>query len=201
VPAWLVDLFARYGYPVVFFGVCLENAGLPVPGETVLLAGAALAHFGRLSLAWVIVVAACGAVVGDNVGFLIGRLGGRVLAERYGPRVGLTSARFAQFDRFFLRHGPVTVFIARWVTGLRVVGAMLAGGSGLSWRTFLFYNATGAAAWSISIAVAGYSLAYSWATLENWIGRVGVAGLVCFGIVVVLAIRANRRDPASSSGD
>ena len=201
VPDWLVELFARYGYAAVFFGVCLENAGLPVPGETVLLAGAALAHFGRLSLAWVIVVAACGAVVGDNIGFLIGRRGGRVLAERYGPRVGLTRARLAGFDRFFLRHGAKTVFIARWVTGLRVVGAMLAGGSGLPWRTFLVYNVMGAAAWSTSIAAAGYFLAYSWKTLESWIGRVGVMALLIFGVIVVLAIRASRRDPASSPGD
>lgn len=196
MPAWLIDLFARYGYAAVFAGVCLENAGLPVPGETVLLAGAALAHFGRLSLPWVVVVATAGAIVGDNVGFLVGRRGGRILAERYGPRVGLTASRLAEFDRFFLRHGPKTVFIARWVTGLRVVGALLAGGSGLPWRTFLVYNATGALAWSVTIAAAGYWLAYSWNTLEKWIGGVGTAALVAVGVIVVLAIRANRRDPA-----
>ena len=86
------------------------------------------------------------------------------------------------------------------MTGLRVVGAVLAGGSGLPWRTFLFYNATGAVAWSVSIAAAGYSLAYSWNTLENWIGRAGVAALAIFGIIVVLALRANRRDPAAPRG-
>jgi membrane protein DedA with SNARE-associated domain len=197
VPAWLVDLFAKYGYAVVFVGVSLENMGLPVPGETVLLAGAALAHFGRLSLVWVIVAAASGAVIGDNCGFFIGRRGGRVLAERYGPRIGLTRARLAAFDAFFLRHGPKTVFIARWVTGLRVVCAVLAGGSGLPWRTFLFYNATGAVAWSVSIAAVGYSLAYSWETLESWIGRIGVAALVLFGLVVVFALRAGPRTPAA----
>ena len=73
MPQWLVDLFSRYGYAVVFVGVLLENAGVPVPGETTLLAGAALAQMGRLSLLWVIVCATCGAVLGDNIGFAIGR--------------------------------------------------------------------------------------------------------------------------------
>src|SRR4051812_2511555 len=148
MPPWLVDLFARYGYAVVFAGVLLENAGLPVPGETVLLAGAALSRFGRLSLFWVVVIAVVAAIVGDNIGFFIGRRGGRTLAERHGWRIGLTLARLHEFDRFFARHGAKTVFIARFVTGLRVVGALLAGGSGMPWKTFLFFNATGAVAWS-----------------------------------------------------
>src|SRR5579863_8359439 len=98
----------------------LENAGLPVPGETVLLAGAVLARSGGLSLPWVVATAVCGAIVGDNFGFLVGRRGGRAAADRHGWRFGLTPARLAQFDRFFARYGPFTVFIARFVTGLRV---------------------------------------------------------------------------------
>src|SRR6476659_6817313 len=100
MPEWLLDLFARYGYAVVFFGVFLENTGLPVPGETALLAGAALAPFGELSLPRVILVAIAGATLGDNLGFLIGRRGGRQFIERYGGRIGLTAARLRQFDRF-----------------------------------------------------------------------------------------------------
>src|SRR5256885_14082204 len=123
MPEWLVDLFARYGYWVVLVGVFLENAGLPVPGETALLAGAALAHFGRLSLPWVIATAVGGATLGDNLGFLIGRRGGRALAERYGRWFGLSPRRLELFDRFFERHGGRTVFIARFITGLRVFGA------------------------------------------------------------------------------
>ena len=88
MPAWLVDLFSRYGYAVVFFGVLLENAGLPVPGETALLAGAALARFGRLSVGWVILAAIGGATLGDHVGFFVGRHGGRKLAERHGWKLG-----------------------------------------------------------------------------------------------------------------
>jgi membrane protein DedA with SNARE-associated domain len=192
VPTWLFDLFARYGYWAVFFGVCLENAGVPVPGETALLAGAAMSHFGRLSLPWVIVVATCGAILGDNVGFLIGRRGGRALAERHGPKVGLTPSRLRLFDTFFHRHGAKTVFIARFVTGLRVFGAVLAGASGLPWRRFLFYNATGAVVWATAIAFAGFLLAESWDTLERWIGRSGVIALAVLGVIAVVAYNRAR---------
>ena len=196
MPEWLVDLFARYGYTVVFVGVFLENTGLPVPGETALLAGAAMAHFGRLSLGWVIVTAIVAATLGDNLGFVIGRRYGRGLVERHGWRVGLTRPRLAQFDRFFVQHGARTVFIARFITGLRVFGAVLAGASGLPWPKFLFYNAAGAIVWSIAVATAGYSLAYSWATLERWIGRTGLIGLalvVLFLVIGVIRARRNRQ--------
>ena len=195
MPTWLLDLFARYGYAVVFGGVFLENTGLPVPGETALLAGAALAHFGQLSLPLVIVTAIAGATLGDNLGFFIGRHGGRRVAERHGWRVGLTPPRLAEFDRFFQRHGPKTVFAARFITGLRVVGAVLAGGSGMPWPTFLFFNATGAVVWCTAVACAGYSLAYSWETLERWIGRTGVLALalvVAVGLIGVVRARRNR---------
>jgi len=193
VPEWLVDLFARYGYAVVFAGVFLENTGLPVPGETALLAGAAMAHFGRLSLPWVVVTAVGGAVLGDNLGFFVGRRYGRALVERFGSRLGLTRARLRQFDRFFERHGGRTVFIARFVTGLRVFGALLAGASGLPWPTFIFYNAAGAIAWSTAIGIAGYSLAYSWETLERWIGRSGLIALAVVGAVLVISVVRARR--------
>lgn len=193
MPAWLTDLFARYGYFVVFFGVLLENAGVPVPGETILLAGAALARFGHLSLVWVISIAIAGAVLGDNVGFLIGRRGGRRLLERHGRLLGMTKARLDQFDAFFARHGAKTVFIARFVTGLRVVGAVLAGASTLNWGRFLVFNAAGALAWATTFGVVGYALGYSWETIERWIGHLGLVLLVVLGIVVVLAVGRSRR--------
>jgi membrane protein DedA with SNARE-associated domain len=195
MPEWLLDLFARYGYAVVFGGVFLENTGLPVPGETMLLAGAALAHYGQLSLTRVILTAIAGATLGDNLGFFIGRHGGRRIAERHGWRIGLTADTLASFDQFFHRHGPKTVFAARFITGLRVVGAVLAGGSGMAWPVFLFYNATGAMVWCTAVAAAGYSLAYSWATLERWIGRSGLIALVlvvAVGIIALVRARRNR---------
>ena len=162
MPEWLLDLFTRYGYTVVFVGVLLENAGLPVPGETVLLGGGAMAQFGRLSLTWVIVTAIVAAVIGDNIGFMIGRHGGTG-AGRTARLEGRPHRRPPDPVRsLFQRYGPQTVFIARFVTGLRVFCAVLAGASGLPWPTFLLYNALGAVVWSIAIAFAGYSLAYSW---------------------------------------
>ena len=197
MPDWLTDLFARYGYAAVFGGVFLENTGLPVPGETMLLAGAAFAQYGWLSLPRVIVTAVAGAILGDNLGFFIGRCCGRSLAERYGAVVGLTRERLAQFDRFFHRHGGRTVFIARFITGLRVFGAVLAGGSGLRWPTFLLYNAAGAVVWATAVAFAGYSLAYSWDTLERWIGRSGLVGLALVVVALIVAIVRARRTPRS----
>jgi membrane protein DedA with SNARE-associated domain len=197
VPDAIVALFERYGYWVVLGGVFLENAGLPVPGETALLAGAALAHFGRLSLPWVIAAAIAGATLGDNLGFLVGRRGGRALAEKYGRHIGLTRRRLDQFDRFFTRHGGRTVFIARFITGLRVFGAVLAGASGLRWATFLFYNATGAVVWATAVGVAGYVLGESWDRLEHWIGRSSLIGLALVCAVILVAVLRARRSPPS----
>jgi membrane protein DedA with SNARE-associated domain len=196
VPAWIVDLFARYGYAVVFVGVFLENAGLPVPGETALLAGAALSRSGALFLPWVIATAIAAAIFGDNIGFLIGRRGGRALLNRFGSKLGLTPDRLVEFDRFFDKHGAKTVFIARFVTGLRVVGAVLAGASGLPWGRFLLYNATGAVAWATTFGAVGYFLAYSWETLEEWIGRSGLALLATVAIIAVVAVLRRRRASA-----
>ena len=179
----------RMGRPLCF----LENTGLPVPGETALLAGAAMAQYGWLSLPRVILTAIAAATLGDNLGFLVGRRAGRGLAERFGSKIGLTPARLAQFDRFFHDYGGRTVFIARFITGLRVFGAVLAGASGLRWPTFLFYNALGAIAWCTAIACAGYSLAYSWDTLERWIGRSGlIAAVLAAAIAVIVYFRARR---------
>ena len=194
MPSWLIDLFARYGYAVVFVGVLLESAGVPVPGETALLGGAAMAQFGRLSLVGVVVTAIAAAIIGDNTGFFVGRRGGRALVVRHGSKIGITALRLRQFDGFYERYGPQTVFIARFVTGLRVVGAVLAGGSGLRWRTFLLFEALGAVVWSTAVAAAGYSLAYSWDTLERWIGRGGVIALVIVALVGAFMFIRWRRD-------
>jgi len=195
VPEWIVDLFARYGYTVVFVGVFLENAGLPVPGETALLAGAALSHYGRLWLPRVIITAIAAAILGDNLGFFIGRRAGRALIERHGWRIGLTQYRLDQFNRFFARHGPKTVFIARFITGLRVFCAVLAGASALGWPTFLFYNAAGAIVWSTTIALVGYALGESWDRLERLIGRSGLIAFIIVAALAVFTVVRARREP------
>src|SRR5207302_7099068 len=132
--------------------------------------------------------------LGDNLGFLVGRRAGRALAERHGWKIGLNQRRLQQFDRFFQRHGPKTVFIARFVTGLRVFGALLAGASGLPWRTFLFYNASGAIVWATAVASVGYFLAYSWETLERWIGHSGFVALGVVAVIALIALVRHRRE-------
>ena len=107
--------------------------------------------------------------------------------DRFGPKIGLTPARLEQFDAFFDRHGAKTVFIARFVTGLRVFGAVLAGTSGLPWGRFLVYNGSGAVAWATTFGAVGYFLAYSWETLEEWIGRSGLALLAAAAVIAIVA--------------
>jgi membrane protein DedA with SNARE-associated domain len=193
VPSWLLDLFTRFGYGAVFVGVMLEGTGIPIPGETMLLAGAVLAHLGRLSLPWVIATAIGGGLTGDNLGFFIGRMGGRRLMERYGTFVGLTQVRLAEFDRFFARHGPRTIFFARFITGVRVFCAVFAGSSNLPWRRFAPYNAAGVIVWSVTIGLAGALLGASWDTLERWIGGAGALALGAIAVLAVIAIARARR--------
>ena len=109
----------------------------------------------------------------------------------------MTRERLVEFDRFFEKHGAKTVFAARFITGLRVVGAVLAGGSGMPWPTFLFFNATGAVVWCTAVAFAGYSLAHSWDTLERWIGRTGLIALVLVIIAGLIGIARARRNRQS----
>src|SRR5712664_1504325 len=129
-----------YGYWAVFFGVMLENAGVPVPGETILLAAGFFAAEGHFHLWTVMAVAAFGAMLGDNTGYAIGHKIGRAALERYGRYVRLTPARLARMEKFFARHGNKTILLARFVAGLRVFAALFAGAARMPWRTFALYN-------------------------------------------------------------
>jgi membrane protein DedA with SNARE-associated domain len=181
----LLSYFEQYGYWVVFFGVMLENAGIPVPGETILLAAGFFAEQGRFNLWEVMAIAAVGAVLGDNAGYWIGHKLGRATLERYGRHVGLTHARVAHMDRFFASHGDKTILVARFITGLRVFAALLAGSSRMQWRTFALYNMMGAVLWSFVITLVGYFFGQSWELLERWVKG---AGLIALGIAVVVII-------------
>jgi membrane protein DedA with SNARE-associated domain len=137
----------RFGYLAVAGLVLLEDFGVPVPGETVLILGAVYAGTGRLSIVLVALLAFCGALLGDNVGFAIGHFGGRRLALRYGRYVFLTPARLDKATQFFERHGGKVIIVARFVEGLRQANGIIAGISGMPWRRFLVFNAIGAALW------------------------------------------------------
>jgi membrane protein DedA with SNARE-associated domain len=191
---FLTRFFMRYGYGAVFAGVMLENAGLPVPGESVLLFGGFLAHEGALSLRWVIVLAIAGAIVGDNLGYLLGRHGMVELLRRLRGRFFLTERRFDRAESAILRHGAWAVFTARFVAGLRILAGPLAGGFRMRYRDFLLANAAGAVLWGTVIGVAGYVLGSSWQRLVHFARNLDVAILiVAAGVVLVWAIRMRLR--------
>lgn len=181
----LLSYFAQYGYWVVFFGVMLENAGIPVPGETILLAAGFFAYQGHFHLWWVMTIAAMGAVLGDNFGYFIGRRVGRATIQRYGRYAGLTPGRLVLMERFFAAHGNKTILVARFITGLRVFAALLAGSAHMQWRTFAIYNFLGALLWSVAITLAGYFFGRSWDVLEHWVKG---AGLIALGLGAVILI-------------
>lgn len=187
---WITAAFVQYGYWVVFFGVMLENAGIPLPGETILLAASFFAYEGHFSIFAVIVIAFLGAVLGDNTGYWIGRRGGLPLLERYGRYLFLDAQRLAGLEGFFARHGSKAIFFARFVTGFRVLTALFAGAGGMHWPTFFLYNAAGALTWSTAIGTLGYLFGYSWETLARWIGRGSlIAAAAVLLILVLLWIR------------
>jgi membrane protein DedA with SNARE-associated domain len=175
---------ARYGYLALAASVLLENAGVPVPGETMLLTAAALASQGRLSIVVVALVAATAAIAGDNIGFAVGRAGGRPLLERFGRWVLITPERLDGMDRFFERRGAAAVYFARFVPALRVVGALGAGASLMPWRTFLLFNALGAVSWAAVVSALGYGGASVLTAALPWL-RAAHAG--AWGLLVVTA--------------
>jgi membrane protein DedA with SNARE-associated domain/membrane-associated phospholipid phosphatase len=167
----VLSLIEHYGYLVVFFGVMLESTGVPLPGETILLASGFLAQRGHLDLGDAIVFGILGAVVGDQIGYWAGREGGRPFVLRWGRYVRITPERLERAERFFARHGGKAVFLARFFSGLRVFGALVAGISRMHWRTFVFYNALGGAVWATAVVLVGYFLASSLGLVERWLGR------------------------------
>jgi membrane-associated protein len=178
-----------YGYWAVFFGVMLENAGLPVPGETILLVAGYFSATGQFNIWMVMPIAAVGAVVGDNIGFAIGHHYGRRFILKVGRFFFLTPKRFEYMENYFKGHGNKTILVARFITGLRVFAALLAGASGMRWRIFLFYNVAGAVLWSIVITTLGYVFGHSLPLLIQWVGR---SGTILLGVGVVVAFIAWR---------
>jgi undecaprenyl-diphosphatase len=170
----LLHLIGRYGYLVVFFGVMLESAGVPLPGETVLIAAGALVHRRVLDLGDTLFFGILGAVIGDQIGYWVGRLGGRPFALRWGRYAFITPERLGHAEAFFARHGGRAVFLARFVTGLRVFGALVAGTSRMPWVRFALYNVLGGTVWATAAISLGYFLWASISLVEHWVGRVSL---------------------------
>ncbi len=172
---------ASYGLWALFFLVAAESSGIPVPGETALIAAAVLASQGVMVLWEVLVVAALGAIIGDNIGYWIGRKGGRALLLRWRITRKTAQRLLPPGERFFRRHGPKTVFLARFIAGLRVVAAWIAGITHMRWGTFLKWNALGGIVWAF-----GYGL------LAYYFGKALVDAITTYGLyaAIVLAVVA-----------
>ncbi len=178
-------LLAAYGYWAVLLFVGVESTGIPFPGETMLLAAAIYAgttH--RLALPLVIAAAAAGAILGDNLGFWVGREGGYRLLRRYGRYVHLDERKLKLGMYLFQKHGGKVVFFGRFIAVLRVWAAFLAGTYRLSWPRFLLFNATGGLLWATLYGAGGYLLGQSAQTLK---GPVGIATAVLAVLVLIIS--------------
>jgi membrane protein DedA with SNARE-associated domain len=179
----LTHFFVTHGLPLLFVVIMLESFGIPLPGETALVAFGVLASQGHYSIVWVIVLAAAGAIIGDNLGYwLLGRLGGRALfrkwawLERYSDRV------IPRVERLMHRHGGKTVFFGRFIAVLRVGAAAVAGLAHMPWWRFLFWNATGGIVWATSVGLAAYYGGHAVAD------AIQTYGLYAFGGIAVVLV-------------
>jgi len=181
----LADFFARYGYWVIFFGVMLENGGLPLPGETVLLFAGFLAYQGEIRLVWAIGIAIAGATLGDSLGYTLGRYGGTAFFDRYVKRFKFLARRFEDSRLLFLKHGHWAVFTGRFITGLRVFAGPLAGLFKMPYPRFFLFNFSGAVVWATAIGCVGFLFGNSWDSLSHFIKDFH---RVTLGLVAVLAL-------------
>lgn len=189
--AALLNVPANVGYPLLFLLVGAESAGALLPGETALIVAAALASQGRLSLPLVIAVAAGAAILGDNIGYLIGRRGLRRLIDRPGRWAAGRRRLVERGEVFFARRGPSAVFFGRGLPGLRVVASWLAGANRMPWPRFLVWNALGGIAWASTVGTLAYLLGRSASGSLGAIGFIGVG----VAVVVYLIVRLRRRHP------
>jgi membrane protein DedA with SNARE-associated domain len=189
----MTHFFTHHGLPILFAVVLIESFGVPLPGETALIAFGVLASEGHYSIAAVIGVAAAGAIVGDNLGYwLVGRIGGRALfrrwrwLSRYGDRV------LPRAEELMRRHGGVTVFFGRFVSILRYTVAWIAGLSRMQWWRFLFWNAAGGIVWATAVGLTAY---YGGRAAADAIARYGLyAAAAVIGVVILawLGVRYTR---------
>lgn len=178
----MTHFITHHGLPLLFVVIMLESFGIPLPGETALIAFGVLASQGNYSIAWVIVIAAAAAIIGDNLGYwIIGRWGGRRLFERWGPLKRYTENLLPRAEEIMQRHGGKTVFFGRFIAILRFTAAWLAGLARMEWWRFLFWNAAGGIIWATAVGLVAF---YSGKAAADAIQRYGLFAAV--GLVVIL---------------
>jgi membrane protein DedA with SNARE-associated domain len=183
------DLLLAHGLFLLFVFVAMESAGVPLPGETALIAAAILAERGHYSLVTVIAVAATAAIVGDNVGYWIGRKGGRALLQGTPVVRDYFERALPPSERFFRRHGAKTVFLGRFVAVLRVTAAWLAGITHMPWWRFLIWNAAGGIVWATLVGVVAYVFGRTAADAIGRYGLVGAVVVLALGALVFVAVK------------
>lgn len=191
--AGLQHLLLTWGYVAVFFFVAVESLGVPVPAETMLITAAAYAGAGHLMIQWVVLAAALGAIIGDNTGYLLGRIGGRPLALRFGKYIHIDAAKLDVAERFFDRHGDKTVFLGRFVALLRTWAAFLAGLNRMHWAKFLVFNAAGGIVWSVLYGTLAFELGKNLPLLHRVVDTLGIAGIVLAVLVAAALFILHRR--------
>lgn len=181
--AHLAPLLSHYGYWAVGGVVLVEDFGIPAPGETILIAAGVYAGAGELNVVVVGLIAFAAAIVGDNIGYLVGRFGGRAFVHRWGRYVFLTPKRFETAERFFSRHGGKIVTVARFIEGLRQANGIIAGTTGMHWLRFLAFNALGAALWVGLWVTLAYFAGTHIGTVYDEIRRYEVYVLIALGLL------------------
>jgi len=175
----------HYGVWAIGLLIMLEDFGIPVPGETILIAGAVYAGAGRLNVLAVGVVGFIAAIIGDNIGFAIGHFGGRALALRWGKYVFLTEERLNKAEDFFDRRGAIVITFARFVEGLRQANGIIAGITGMHWLRFLIFNAIGAALWVGTWVSLGYLAGNHIGTIYHYITLYSYYALIALAVLIV----------------
>jgi membrane protein DedA with SNARE-associated domain len=189
---WL-SVVDAIGYPAAGLGILIESAGVPFPGETLLLAAAAWAAARNHSLALVILFGFLGATAGADLGYFLGFKGGRPFVERFGSIFRIRPEHIARSEMFFARHGDRAILAARFVIGLRTWGSMLAGMAHMPFWRFQLFSALGGLAWAAIIGGAGYFLGSNLGLLETIVRAIGFGGLAIILVVVIIAVVAQRR--------
>jgi membrane protein DedA with SNARE-associated domain len=191
----MTHLLVEYGLILLFAAVAIESAGVPIPGEAALVTAAILAtpEQHRYSIVSVIAVAAAAAIVGDNVGYWIGRTGGRGLLERWGPVRRYSAKALPPAERFFAKHGGKTVFVGRFIAFLRITSAWLAGISHMPWGRFLLWNAAGGIVWATAVGLVAYQFGKAAADAISRYGFYAVVALGVLGAVVLLGVHLWRK--------
>jgi membrane protein DedA with SNARE-associated domain len=194
----VTDLLISYGLLLLFAVIAAESAGVPLPGETALIAASILASRGHYSIVAVIAVAAAAAIIGDNVGYWIGRTGGRKLLERWGPLKRYADRVLPPGERFFKKHGGKTVFIGRFVAVLRVTAAWLAGITHMPWWRFFIWNALGGIVWATGVSLLAYYFGKAAADAVQTYGVYALLAIVVLAVLAFIGVRVlkKRVEPA-----